>query len=52
MTRYKGMTTSSRGEVTTRRENGGDDDSWANADLTGQKMKKIHAVNLAGTDGR
>jgi hypothetical protein len=33
------------------REKGGDDASWADVDLIGPKMKKIHAVDSAATNG-
>jgi hypothetical protein len=39
------MTISARGEATPRRGKGGDDVSWADASLLGQKVKKIHVVN-------
>jgi hypothetical protein len=39
------------GETSPRREKGGDD-SWADANLIGPKIKKIHAVDLAGINGR
>jgi hypothetical protein len=39
------------GEVPLERGKGGDD-VWAEANLTGPKMKKIHAVDSAGTNGR
>jgi hypothetical protein len=44
--------TSAGGEAPPERENGGEDASWANTNLTGLKMKKIHAVNLVGINGR
>jgi hypothetical protein len=40
------------GETAPRREKGGDDISWADANLIGPKIKKIHAVDLAGINGR
>jgi hypothetical protein len=30
----------------------GDDVSWADANLTGQKMKKMHTINLVATNGQ
>jgi hypothetical protein len=32
------------GEVAPGRRNRGDDDSWANTNLTNSKIKKIHAL--------
>jgi hypothetical protein len=50
VTRRGGVTTSARGEMTPWRGKGRDDPSWPNANLTRPKMKKIHAVDLAGTN--
>jgi hypothetical protein len=47
-----GVTTSVGGEVAPGREKGEDDASWADANLTVLKMKKIHEVNSTGTNGR
>jgi hypothetical protein len=44
--------TSAEGEVALRRGKRGDDTSWANVNITGRKMKKIHVVNSAGTNRR
>jgi hypothetical protein len=52
VTRCGGMTTSVGGEVAPGRGKGEDNVSWANANLTGQKMKKIHAVDSAASNGR
>jgi hypothetical protein len=35
-----------------RREKGGDDVSWADANLTRPKNKKIHTVDSADTNGQ
>jgi hypothetical protein len=34
-----------------RKKKGGDDTSWTDVNLTEPKMKKIHTVDLAGTNG-
>jgi hypothetical protein len=44
--------TSVGGEVASGRAKGGDDTSWGDANLLGQKMKKIHAVDSVATNGR
>jgi hypothetical protein len=38
------------GEATPERAKGGDHVSWANTNLIGQKIKKIHAVNSPATN--
>jgi hypothetical protein len=40
------------GEAPPGRGKGGDDASWADANLTRPKMKKIYAVDSAATNGR
>jgi hypothetical protein len=47
MTRHGGVTMSDVAEMALERENGGDDFSWANMNLTMLKMKKNHAVDSA-----
>jgi hypothetical protein len=42
---------STKGEATSRRRKGGDDANWADMNLTGPKIKKIHAVDLGATTG-
>jgi hypothetical protein len=49
MTR-RGSVTSAEGKAALGREDGGDDVGWANANLTGSKMKKIHTVDSAVTN--
>jgi hypothetical protein len=49
---HDGVATSAGGEVATERGKVGDDNSWANVNLTGQKMIKIHTVHSATTNGR
>jgi hypothetical protein len=44
--------TSVGGEVTPERRKGGDDVSYADVNLTRLKIKKIHTVDSAGTNGR
>jgi hypothetical protein len=51
MTQCGGVMTSAGGDATLERKKGGDDVSWANANLTGVKIKKIHMVDSAGTNG-
>jgi hypothetical protein len=46
------MTTSVGGEAILRRGKGVDDTSWADANLIGLKIKKIHAVDSTGTNER
>jgi hypothetical protein len=41
------VTTSVGGDATARRENGGDNASWADVSLTGPKMNKMHVVDSA-----
>jgi hypothetical protein len=38
--------------ATPGREKGGDDTSWADMNLLGQKINKIHVINSADTNGR
>jgi hypothetical protein len=40
MTQRSGVVTSARGEAAPRRENGGDNTSWADANLTGPKYEE------------
>jgi hypothetical protein len=47
-----GVMISARGEAAPGREKGGDDTSWADTNLLGQKMNKIHVINSADTNGR
>jgi hypothetical protein len=53
--RKKHDTAQRRGDVGRRRggteeEKGGDDASWDDANLTGQKIKKIHAIDSVATN--
>jgi hypothetical protein len=50
--RRSGVTPSARGEAAPRRKNRGDDASWTDVNLTGQKMKKINMFDSAGTNER
>jgi hypothetical protein len=52
MTWRGGVTMSARGEIASGKGNGGDDESWADVNLTRLKMKKIYVVNSAGTNGQ
>jgi hypothetical protein len=52
VTRCGSVTTSVEGETASERENGGDDVSWVDVNLTGKKMKKIHPVDSTGTNGQ
>jgi hypothetical protein len=45
------VATSAGGEAASGRENEGDDASWAAANLTGSKIKKIYAVDSGDTNG-
>jgi hypothetical protein len=45
------VVTSTGGEVAPGRGKVGDDISWADANLTELKNKKIHTVNSAATNG-
>jgi hypothetical protein len=47
-----GVTTSVRGEVASGRRKGGDGVSWADANLTELKMKKMHTVASVATNGQ
>jgi hypothetical protein len=42
---------SAGGEAASRRGKGGDDVSWTGSNFTMPKMKKMHTVDLAGTNG-
>jgi hypothetical protein len=50
VTQYNGVTKSTEEESALRRIKGGDDTSWIDTNLTGQKMKKIHVADSAGTN--
>jgi hypothetical protein len=52
MARHDGVVTPTGGEVAPRREKRGDDASWTETNLTGLKIKKIHVVDSAATNGR
>jgi hypothetical protein len=52
MTQHDGAMTSAEGEATSEREKRGYDASWADANFTGLKIKKIHAIGSASTNGR
>jgi hypothetical protein len=52
MTQCGGVATSVSGEAAPGRGKGGDDISWANANLTEPKMGKINAVNSVASNGR
>jgi hypothetical protein len=52
VTQRSGVMTSATGEVAPRRGKGGDNASWANANLSRPKMRKIHAVDSVATIGR
>jgi hypothetical protein len=45
------VATSIGGEATPGREKGGDDVSWADVNLIGPKIKKIHTVNSTASNG-
>jgi hypothetical protein len=47
-----GVTTLARGEAAPEREKGGDNVSWFDANLIGQKIKKIYTVDSTGTNRR
>jgi hypothetical protein len=49
--RKRAVLTLTGGEVAPGRENRGDNDSWANMDLTRSKIKKIHTVDSFVTIG-
>jgi hypothetical protein len=46
------VTTSAGGEAILGREKGGENISWADANFTGQKIKKIYVVDSTATNGR
>jgi hypothetical protein len=52
VTRCGGVATSAGGEAASGRGNGGDGASWFDVNLIGLKIKKIHVVDLAATNGR
>jgi hypothetical protein len=45
VTRHGGVATSAGGEVAPERGKGGDNASWADANLIGPKIEKIHVVD-------
>jgi hypothetical protein len=45
VTRHGGVATSAGGEVAPERGKGGDNASWADANLIGPKNEKIHVVD-------
>jgi hypothetical protein len=49
-TRHCGVATSARGDAAPGRGKGGDNASWADANLTGLKMNKTHTVDSATTN--
>jgi hypothetical protein len=51
-TRCGGVTMLVRGEVAPEKEKGWDNASWADANITGLKIKKSHTVDSAATNGR
>jgi hypothetical protein len=51
VTRLSGVMMSAGGEATPKKR-GWDDASWADTNLTGPKMKKIHAVDSVAINGR
>jgi hypothetical protein len=51
VTRCSGVMMSVGGEATPKKGKGRDDASWANRILVGRKMKKIHVVDSADTNG-
>jgi hypothetical protein len=52
VTRRDGVTTSASGEAVPGRGKGVDNTYWTDMNLTGQKMKKIHAVDSISTNWR
>jgi hypothetical protein len=50
VTRRGAMVTSAGGEAASEMKKGGDDASWTDVNLTYQKMKKIHAIDLVATN--
>jgi hypothetical protein len=50
VTRHGGVTTSTEGEVAPVRRKRGDDISWADTNLTEQKIKKINTVDSTTTN--
>jgi hypothetical protein len=46
------VTTLAEGDAASGRGKRGDGVSWADVNLTGSKMKKIHVINSDGTNGR
>ncbi len=51
MTWRSSVTTAAKGEAAPGRGKGGDDVSWADANLSKPKMEKIHVVNSIATNG-
>jgi hypothetical protein len=51
MTWCDGVVTSTGGEAAPDRKNGGDDVSWADTNLTGQKKKSTQSIHLLQMDG-
>jgi hypothetical protein len=52
ITQHGIVTTSVGGDATQGRGKGGDGVGWADANLSGQKMKKIHMIDSASTNER
>jgi hypothetical protein len=52
MTRCGGVAMSTGGEVAPGREKGGDDASWIDVNLIEPKMKKIHVIDSAASNGQ
>jgi hypothetical protein len=52
MARCGGIATSAEGEAAPGREKRGDNVGWADTNLTGPKIKKIHVVDSVATIGR
>jgi hypothetical protein len=46
------VATSVEGEAASERGKGGDDANWADVNVTGPKIKKIHTVDSVATNGR
>jgi hypothetical protein len=49
---HDGVATSAGGGATLGRRKGVDNVCWANVNLTGSKIKKIHAIDSVATIGR
>jgi hypothetical protein len=52
VTRRSGVATLCRRRGGTGEEKGGDDASWADKNLSGPKIEKIHMVDSAATNGQ